>query len=55
MPVVVMGSAVVSTQRQQVEIDAGIVRNKHRDEEITGKGEGDFVTGFYCVVLQPLK
>ena len=55
MPVVVMGSAVVSTQRQQVEIDAGIVRNKHRDEEITGKGEGDFVTGFYCVVLQPLE
>ena len=55
MPVVVMGSAVVSTQRQQVEIDAGIVRNKHRDEEITGKGEGDFVTGFYCVMLQPLE
>jgi hypothetical protein len=55
MPVVLMGSAVFSTQRQQVWIDAGIVRNKHRNEEVTGQDEGNFVTGFYCVMLQPLE
>jgi hypothetical protein len=54
MPVVLVGSAVCSTQRQQVRVDAGDVRDQqHSEEAVIGHDEDHLETLLLQVVFQP--
>jgi hypothetical protein len=54
MPVLLVGSAVCSTQRQQVGIDIGDVRDQQHGEEIVAHDERHLKTLVVPVVFQPL-
>ncbi len=55
MPVVFEGSAVVSTQRQQVGVNAGIVWNQqHREVAVIRHDEDHLEAVLFQMVFQPL-
>lgn len=55
MPLLLVGSAVVSTQRQQVGVDAGVVGDQQHREEIIGRDEDQLEALLPNVVFQPFE
>ncbi len=55
MPLLLVGSAVVSTQGQQVGVDAGVVGDQQHREEIIGRDEDQLEALLPNVVFQPIE